>query len=113
MSFYVKTTKTADTTGYVQALPEGGCSSLAIGAESGECWVEPLTNQTSTPADPTNALIASVAGVGGSKGTIHLTAGASRVLDLTSGYGGDNTGVRFTHYRIWSVSAGLVEVLGS
>ena len=113
MSFYARTTKTADNTGYVQALPEGGCSRLAIGAESGECWVELLTNQTSTPATPTNALITSVAGVAGSKGTIHLTAGASRVLDLSSGYPADNTGVRFTHYRIWGVSAGFVEVLGS
>jgi hypothetical protein len=86
---------------------------LAIGAESGECWIEFLVNQPTAPETPTNALIASVAGVGGSKPSIKLTAGTSRILDLSSGYEGDNTSLRFTHYRVWSVTAGFVEVLGA
>ena len=113
MSFYSRTLKTADTTGYVMELPTGGCSRLAIGAESGECWVELLVNQTSAPATPTNALITSTAGVSNAKATIHLIAGASRVLDLSSGYSADNATARFTHYRVWSVAAGLVEALGA
>ena len=113
MSFYAKTLKTADGTGYTMELPAGGCSRLAIGAESGECWVELLTNQTSAPSTPTNALITSAAGVSNAKSTFKLTAGASRVLDLSSGYSADNATARFTHYRVWSVSAGFVEVLGS
>lgn len=113
MSVYVKTIKTADTNGYVLPLPEGGCSRLALGAESGECWIEPLLNQTETPATPTNALIASVAGVAGAKSTIKLTAGGTRVLDASAGYSIDNATARFTHVRIWAVSAGFVEILGS
>lgn len=113
MSVYVKTLKTADNTGYVLALPEGGCSRLAIGAESGECWIEPMLNQTDTPATPTNALITSVAGVTNAKSTFKLTAGASRVLDASAGYSADNSTARFTHLRIWGVSAGFVEALGS
>lgn len=113
MSFYAKTLLTANGTGYVMPLPAGGCSRLALGCESGECWVEPLVDQTSDPATPTNALITSVAGVSNAKSTVHLTAGASRVLDLSAGYAVDNVKSRFTHYRVWGVSAGLVEVLGA
>lgn len=111
--FYAKTLKTADNTGYVLPLPAGGCSRLAVGADSGECWIEFLVNQPTAPETPTNALITSVAGVGGAKPAIKLTANTSRILDLSSGYGEDNTGLRFTHYRVWAVSAGFVEVLGA
>lgn len=113
MSFYARTLLTANGTGYVMPLPTGGCSRLALGCESGECWLEPLVDQTSTPATPTNALITSVAGVDNAKATIHLVAGATRTLDLSSGYSTDNAKSRFTHYRVWGVSAGLVEVLGA
>ncbi len=111
--FYAKTLKTADNTGYVLPLPAGGCSRLAIGADSGECWIEFLVNQPTAPETPTNTLITSVAGVADAKSTIKLTAGTSRVLDLSSGYGEDNTGLRFTHYRVWAVTAGFVEALGA
>ena len=113
MAFYRKTLITADTSGYVLPLPEGGCSRLTFGAESGTCWVEPLVNQTSTPATPTNALVASSAGVDNAKSTFKLTAGGSRVLDLSSGYSKDNAAVRFTHVRIWAVGAGATEILGA
>lgn len=113
MSAYVKTMKTADTTGYVLPLPAGGCSRLALGSESGDHWIEPMIGQTSTPADPTNALIASVAGVAGAKSTIHLVPGQDRVLDLASGYSADNASARWTHVRVWAVTGGFVEILGS
>lgn len=113
MSAYLKTLKTADTTGYVLALPTGGCSRLSIGSESGEHWIEPMIGQTSTPADPTNALICGTAGVAGAKSTFHQAAGATRVLDLSSGYSKDNASQRYTHVRVWTVSAGFVEILGS
>ena len=113
MSAYVKTLKTADGAGYVLPLPATGCSRLALGSESGDHWIEPMIGQTSDPATPTNALITSTAGVSNAKATIHLIAGASRVLDLSSGYSADNATARFTHYRVWSVAAGLVEALGA
>lgn len=113
MSVYVKTLKTADNTGYVLPLPAGGCSHLALGAESGECWVEPMLNQTSDPATPTNALITSVAGVVNAKSTVKLTAGKTVVLDVSAGYSADNSTARFTHLRVWGVSAGFFEALGS
>lgn len=113
MSFYCKTLITADTSGYVLPLPTGGCSRLAIGAESGTCWVEPMVDQTDTPATPTNALVASSAGVDNANPTFKLTAGTSRTLDLSGGFSKDNATNRFTHVRIWAVGAGSVEVLGS
>ena len=113
MSDYVKTLKTADTNGYVLPLPVGGCSRLVLGSESGDHWIEPVTGQTSDPATPTNALITSTAGVSNAKSTIHLIAGTSRELDLSSGYSADNATARYTHVRIWAVSAGFVEILGS
>ena len=113
MSFYCKTLITSDTSGYVLELPADGCSRLAFGAESGTCWVESLVNQSAAPATPTNALVASSAGVSNAKSTFKLTAGGSRVLDLSSGYSKDNAAVRYTHVRIWAVGAGAVEVLGA
>jgi len=113
MAFYVKSLKTADTTGYVLSLPSGGCSRLAFGSESGDHWLEPLVGLTADPATPTNALITSTAGVSNAKSTIHLVAGTTRELDLSSGYSADNATARFTHVRVWAVSAGFVEILGS
>jgi hypothetical protein len=93
----------------VLTLPGAGLSRVAIGAESGECWVLPYINQTSAPSTPTSALITSVAGVASSKESIRLTAGKSVVLDLSAGFSGDNTSLRYTHLAVWSVSAGVVE----
>ena len=106
---YTRTLKTADGTGYVLTLPGAGLSRVAIGAESGECWVLPYINQTSAPSTPTSALITSVAGVASSKESIRLTAGKSVVLDLSAGFSGDNTSLRYTHLAVWSVTAGIFE----
>ena len=113
MSVYVKTIKTADTNGYVLPLPEWrGCSRLALGAESGECWIEPLLNQTETPATPTNALIASVAGVAGAKSTIKLTAAARVSWMPPPAVSIDNATALHARPHL-AVSAGFVEILGS
>lgn len=106
---YTRTLKTADGTGYVLTLPGAGLSRVAIGAESGECWVLPYINQTSAPSTPTSALITSVAGVASSKESIRLTASKSVVLDLSAGFSGDNTSLRYTHLAVWSVTAGIFE----
>ena len=113
MSVYVKTIKTADTNGYVLPLPRAAARAWRSAPSPAKCWIEPLLNQTETPATPTNALIASVAGVASAKSTIKLTAAARVSWMLCRLASIDSATARLTHVRILGRVGGLRQILGS
>lgn len=105
-----KTLKTANTSGYTVAL-DGECTRVVVGCRSGEAWVQPVqrggtsTAPGSSPAPANAGDVADYAHLGG--------AGESKEFDLSSGFAERNQGRAYTHIRVWSVSAGEIEILGA
>lgn len=110
MASLTKTKKLANTTGYVVALGSLGMITVGLG-NAGEVWVEPVANQTTAPATPTNAAIP--ANAGDEVNFVNITANESRTFDLSKAFAVENQQVRWTHLRIWCVTAGNLEILGA
>lgn len=106
-----RTLKTADATGYVETIPTPGVGKLTIAVETGTVWVKPALNASTAPSTPTNALVP--ASAGDHPDAVKVAANESVELDLSSGYAVDNQTQRITHLQIWSVSAGLVTLMGA